>query len=119
MSDAQQLDEVIALLQTGPGVEEGLVIEVAFDQWDPDDHPDLDYDDLEELAKPRIDELRDAFVQRADDRWRSAEVPQDEDFPFGYHHGWRRGSLAVAIGAVVHDNGLPLMVLLRAQDVTS
>jgi len=118
VGDAEQIDHVLDLLQSGVDWEEvGPVWEIAFGQWDPDDHPDLGYDELEELATPGIDALRDLFEQRADDRWQPGEIlREDDDFPFGYHHGWHRGTVSVEIGAVVHDNGLPLMVVLRAYD---
>jgi hypothetical protein len=120
VTDAEALDQVLGLLQSDAGwTEAGLVEEVAFAQWDPDDHPDLGYDELEELARPRIDALRDLFEQRADSRWQPGAIWEDEDYPAGYRHGWHSGTLSVEIGAVVHDNGLPLMVLLRAYNITS
>jgi hypothetical protein len=121
VTDAEVLDQVLGLLQSDVDwTEAGLIEDVVFEQWDPDDHPDLDYDELEELARPRIDALRDLFVQRMDGQWQPGAIPQDdEDYPARYHHGWHRGTLSVEIGAVVHDNGLPLMVLLRAYNVTS
>lgn len=95
--------------------EDGLRWVVSFEEWDPDDYPDLCNDELEALAKPRADALRDLFAQRADATWQPGEIPvPDDGCPLGCHHGWHNDALSVEIGALQYDGGLPVMTVLRA-----
>lgn len=88
--------------------------ELTFEQWDPDEYPDLDHDGLENLARPRIDALRDLFEQHADSDWAPGEIPPNEDsYPLGYHHGWHSARLSVEIGSLMQDSGLPLCTVIR------
>lgn len=146
MSDADVLDEVLGLVEadldwteenlnkalesTGwcfsgvtshVGDYEGTVVwELTFELWelDLDDEDQSDYEQLEALAKPRMDALRELFAQRAS-HWLpgAISVPYlDEWEPFGYSRGWHTGTRSVEIGYMIQDNGLPLMVQLRAYE---
>jgi hypothetical protein len=42
----------------------------------------------------------------------------DEWHPYDYVRGWHTDALSVQIGYTIQDNGLPLMVGLRAYAVT-
>ncbi|MFD5830511.1 hypothetical protein [Lentzea sp. NPDC060358] len=147
MSDAAVLDQVLRLLRSGQdwteaglaaataGLDLGEVIssvddhegttvwELTFAQWelDLDDEDRGDYERLEALAKPRLDALQELFEARAHG-WLpgAAEVAELEEwYPYGHVRGWRTDALSVQIGCTVEDNGLPLMVRLRAYDVIS
>lgn len=146
MTDAEVLDQVLGLLRsrvewTEAGLarataevdlgdvvssvadHEGTVVwELTFELWelDLDDEDHSDYERLEALARPRLDALRELFEQRAPD-WRQGAIPVtelDEWYPYGYVRGWHTDALSAQIGYQVQDNGLPLMVQLRAYDVT-
>lgn len=94
---------------------DGLFWVIEFESWDPDEHPELDHEELEGLAKPRVDALRDLFAERADATWQPGEISvEDDGSPCGYHHGWHNDVLSVEIGALLYDNGLPVMTVLRA-----
>lgn len=143
MSDADVIDEVLDLAGVQPWTEdnlnktlesagwcfsgvtsrvgeydEGIVVwELTFELWelDLDDEDQSDYEQLEALAKPRMDALRELFEQRASG-WEPGAITNahlDEWEPFGYSRGWHRGERSVEIGYMIHDNGLPLMVQLR------
>ena len=145
MTDAEVLDQVLGLLRSdvdwteaglagavenldlgevtsSVGDHEGTIVwELTFELWelDLDDEDRSDYEQLEALAKPRMDALRELFEQRAEG-WRpgAISVPELEEwYPYGYVRGWHNGALSVQIGYMVHDNGLPLMVQLRAYNV--
>jgi hypothetical protein len=146
VSDAAVVDEVLDLLRSDPdwseaslsttleqrgwcfpdvtssiGDHTGTVVwELTFELWelDLDDEGHDDYDKLEALAKPRMDALGALFAQRAEGWLPGAiAVPElDEWYPYGYSRGWHTGTRSVEIGYLVHDNGLPLMVSLRAYD---
>ncbi|MET9232152.1 hypothetical protein [Lentzea sp. NPDC003310] len=142
MTDAEVLDQVLGLLRSDvEWTETGLaraatdldlgevtstvadhdgtiVWELTFELWelDLDDERHSDYERLEELARPRLDALRELFEHRAAG-WLPGALPVhelDEWYPYGYVRGWHSGARSVQIGYQVHDNGLPLMVQLRA-----
>jgi len=98
--------------------EETVVWELTFELWelDLDDEDRSDYEQLEALAKPRMDALRELFAQRATDWLPGAiSVPElDEWYPYVDSHGWHTDTLSVETGYLIHDNGLPLMLSLRA-----
>jgi len=147
LTDAEVLDQVLGLLRsrvewTEAGLaralaqvelggvassvadHEGTIVwELTFELWelDPDAEDRGDYERLEALARPRLDALRELFERQAPD-WRQGALPAaelDEWYPYGYVRGWHTDALSVQIGHQVHDNGLPLMVQLRAYSVTS
>ncbi|MDX8052966.1 hypothetical protein SK571_26620 [Lentzea sp. BCCO 10_0798] len=104
-------------------VEGTIVRELTFELWelDLDDEEHRDYEQLEALARPRMDALRELFEHRAEG-WRPGAISVaelDEWYPYGYVAGWHTAARSVQIGCAVHDNGLPLMVQLRAYDVTA
>lgn len=147
MTDAEVLDQVLGLLRshvdwTQAGLagavrdvdlgdvtssvadHEGTIVwELTFELWelDLDDDERGDYEQLEALARPRMDALRELFEQRAEG-WLPGAIPVaelDEWYPYDYAKGWHTAARSVQIGYTIHDNGLPLMVQLRAYDVTS